>query len=235
MHIPWHSKVRLIQQQADIIAIYKPNDLLSHPNSSDHKVNNSILLAPYDLKREAYVLDDQQCIYLLNRLDSPTSGILLLSSNFHVAQKICEMFRNHQVKKTYTAVIKGHLTAKAPLTWTDRISIEKNAKQQLRSHCQHDGLWAQTEVSVDRSITLKGITCTQITLRPKTGRTHQLRIQCASRHYPILGDKTYGDFSLNRSLHLRQLYLHAYAIDLTLEQMHFSVQVEAPWDLSKLE
>ena len=41
--------------------------------------------------------------------------------------------------------------------------------------------------------------CALIQLKPTTGRTHQLRIQCAKRFIPIIGDNTYGDFKLNHS------------------------------------
>jgi 23S rRNA-/tRNA-specific pseudouridylate synthase len=59
-----------------------------------------------------------------------------------------------------------------------------------------------------------------LALEPRTGRTHQLRHQCALRHLPILGDQTYGNFSLNRELARRfgtsRLFLHASSVELQL-------------------
>jgi 23S rRNA-/tRNA-specific pseudouridylate synthase len=52
-----------------------------------------------------------------------------------------------------------------------------------------------------------------IQLEPRTGRSHQLRVQCAKRHLPIVGDQTYGDFGRNRDLAKRtgqkRLFLHS--------------------------
>ena len=52
-----------------------------------------------------------------------------------------------------------------------------------------------------------------IQLEPKTGRSHQLRVQCAQRHLPIVGDATYGDFRLNRAFAKttgeKRLFLHS--------------------------
>jgi 23S rRNA-/tRNA-specific pseudouridylate synthase len=52
-----------------------------------------------------------------------------------------------------------------------------------------------------------------IQLEPRTGRSHQLRVQCAQRHLPIVGDATYGDFALNRAFARRtgnkRLFLHS--------------------------
>lgn len=51
-------------------------------------------------------------------------------------------------------------------------------------------------------------------LEPKTGRSHQLRVQCAKRHLPIVGDATYGDFVANRAFAKatgqKRLFLHSY-------------------------
>ena len=59
-------------------------------------------------------------------------------------------------------------------------------------------------------------------LQPKTGRTHQLRIQCANRGFPIVGDQTYGDFQKNRFLRGSLLCLHAEAISCPIGKDHFS-------------
>jgi 23S rRNA-/tRNA-specific pseudouridylate synthase len=52
-----------------------------------------------------------------------------------------------------------------------------------------------------------------IKLEPRTGRSHQLRVQCAKRHLPIVGDQTYGDFTRNRAFAkqagTKRLFLHS--------------------------
>ena len=82
-----------------------------------------------------------------------------------------------------------------------------------------NGPTAITEVSVARDKQgLYGMTL--LKLSPKTGRTHQLRVQSALRKIPIIGDRTYGDFTLNRKIarasKVDGLCLHAGEIELDL-------------------
>ena len=59
-----------------------------------------------------------------------------------------------------------------------------------------------------------------VKLRPQSGRTHQLRVQCAARGMPIIGDKTYGDFSLNRKIakntNIERMFLHATQVEINI-------------------
>ena len=70
-------------------------------------------------------------------------------------------------------------------------------------------------------------------LQPKTGRTHQLRIQCANRGLPIVGDRTYGDFSKNRLLQDMDLLLHSESIELSFKDGSFKSYVSVPERLMK--
>jgi 23S rRNA-/tRNA-specific pseudouridylate synthase len=75
-----------------------------------------------------------------------------------------------------------------------------------------------------------------LNLEPKTGRTHQLRVQCAEHGHPILGDKTYGNFDGNKALGsergFKRLFLHAASIELTIQcdgkAANFSVSAPLP-------
>ncbi|MDR1254616.1 MAG: RNA pseudouridine synthase [Puniceicoccales bacterium] len=224
--VPWHPSIRVLRSSNGILAIDKPSGLISHPNKENYKAANSLILAPYDLQREAYVIKNE-FVYLLNRLDSPTSGIVLLTTHTSVAHKIRKAFRYGRIKKMYQALVKGHVP-KSTL-WKDVLHTVKNERQQLRTHRQPGGVEVQTEVHVERYGQLKEHAYTQLMLCPRTGRTHQLRVQCASRNFPILGDKTYGDFAFNRSLHLKRLYLHAHFIAFDVDLIHFEAKADCPW------
>ncbi|MDR0647031.1 MAG: RNA pseudouridine synthase [Puniceicoccales bacterium] len=224
--VPWHPNVRVLRSSNGILAINKPSGLISHPNKENCKVANSLILAPYDLQREAYIIKNE-FVYLLNRLDSPTSGIVLLTMHTSVAHKVREAFRYGRIKKMYQALVKGRVPQST--LWKDVLRTVKNEKQQLRSRCQHGGVDAQTEVHVERYGQLKEHAYTQLMLCPQTGRTHQLRVQCASRNFPILGDRTYGDFAFNRLLHLKRLYLHAHFTAFDIDSIHFEAKADCPW------
>ena len=73
-----------------------------------------------------------------------------------------------------------------------------------------------------------------IQLEPRTGRSHQLRVQCAKRHLPIAGDQTYGDFGQNRAFTKltgeKRLFLHSRAtrFNYTLGGKEHSFAADAP-------
>ncbi len=218
--IPWHPDTKIIQQQKWLWAIFKPCNVLSHPNHC-HINPKSILQAHYDFEHEAYILPDNTKIYLLNRLDSPTSGIILLSTDVLLAQQIKNLFRQHQVHKVYWAIVKKTFPENS-LIWQDFLKINKNINN-VRSQCSSraQGVFCKTKARLLKPINLPFSKLSLIQLEPLTGRTHQLRVQCAHHGFPILGDKTYGDFAFNKALKVKRLFLHAYAIRLNLPHFNF--------------
>ena len=65
-------------------------------------------------------------------------------------------------------------------------------------------------------------------LQPKTGRTHQLRIQCANRGLPIVGDRTYGDFQRNKALKGEALFLHSESVECPVSKGIFKSYLIVP-------
>lgn len=229
--IQWHKKVKVLQRFSDIglWAIEKPIGVLSHPNPM--KFNEpSILNAPYNIKTESYSVTKaenglpESSLHLLHRLDKATSGILLLADSAQTASTIKGLFKTRQIQKTYVAIVHSPPSfAKQKFTWEDQYEFKKGMGKQV----------AKTEVTVlqhNRDYNLS-----QLLLEPKTGFTHQLRIQCALHGVPILGDDIHGNFSLNKVLFSRQssipplknrLYLHAQRINFTLKRGGQANQVD---------
>ncbi len=214
-----------------LIALEKPVNILSHPNQPGDEAR-SVLNAPYDVKRQAYRLPSGAWVHLLHRIDSATSGILLLATHEGVASAARDQFAAHRVRKNYLAIVKGTPSPQPPV-WADRLRRRVEG-QQLRTE-SGSGLIAKTihhYVKADAN----GLGVSLLRLEPLTGRTHQLRAQCQLHNCPILGDKTYGDFSWNRQL-LKppledRLYLHAHSVSLNIalgaEVVTFSAKSEPP-------
>lgn len=213
--IPWHPLVKIVEQQSDILLIYKPCGVLSHPNKSGI-CKQSLIQAPYDFSQQAYKTQEGP-IYLLNRLDSPTSGLVVLCTQTTIAKRIRRLFKEHKVKKTYQAIVKGRFIG-TNICWQDKLLINKS-DQHLRTYrtSNQEGVLAKTTVNLIQNFNVHGETFSLLQLAPITGRTHQLRVQCAQHHYPILGDKIYGDFKCNRKLQARRLYLHAYSLEFMID------------------
>lgn len=201
------------------VALNKPTGLLSVPNS-EKDLNKSVLKAKFSKKDQAYVWFDKEQVkrhfYICHRLDSPTSGILLGSTDEDAADELKLMFKNRKIRKTYLAVIQG-IPRKNQGQWKDNLQTksESNGKQ-VRSTVKGSGDLCIAEWRVVKTDTRKRISLLE--LNPKTGRTHQLRVQCAHHLHPILGDRTYGDFKFNsrakKEWGLQRLMLHASEVQI---------------------
>lgn len=217
--IPWQNKVRQILSHDDIglFAIDKPKNILSHPNSGS---GTSILRCAYDMKEEAFDIcnnidSSRNPLYLLHRLDKSTSGVLLLANTKAVADYVKKLFKSRVIEKKYVAIVHSptEILPKNQI-WTDSYKYKKGAGEQI----------AKTIMTVQNYNA--DLRLAQLLLEPKTGFTHQLRIQCAIHGFPILGDDQHGNFPIDKYLFQtakikrssnslpiqKRLYLHSHSI-----------------------
>ena len=217
--LPFANGVKVVKAQGSLVALYKPEGVRAHPNEDSAVDSGALLAAPFDMKRECYVLSTGVPIYLLHRIDAPTSGLLLLCTDETLAAKVKYLFAEHEVHKTYEALVFGD-AGKSSRTWRDRLRTEHGGSK-ARTSAGAVGEPAVTDVRVAVSGRASGLALSLLTLTPATGRTHQLRVQCAARRLPIVGDATYGDFALNRraakELGIKRLCLHAAAVRFELD------------------
>ncbi|MDR3117363.1 MAG: RNA pseudouridine synthase [Puniceicoccales bacterium] len=197
-----------------LCSVDKASGVLSHPNGAGASPL-ALLRAPYDLRRRAYRLPEG-CLFLLNRLDAATEGILLLALDGAVAAAVRESFADGRVQKVYHALVEGSASRRE--RWCDRLLRRSDGS---RLEVRPGGsLRAETDVIPLEVISSPWGPLTLLQLSPLTGRTHQLRVQCAVRHLPILGDELYGNFSLNRALRrwgLRGMQLHSSRLRLSYQ------------------
>jgi tRNA pseudouridine65 synthase len=199
-----------------LAALNKPAGVLSHPNERGDE-RRSLLQARYETAGEFFewTSDTQSAqptrrLWLLNRLDSATSGVILVASSEELAAEIRAHFKRQQVHKMYQAVVFGAPRA-ADEVWRDRLAVEKRAGQ-IRTAAHAGHIPAECRMTIVRCGNAEP-RLTLIRLEPKTGRSHQLRVQCAKRQLPIVGDQTYGDFARNRAFAkqtgVKRMFLHS--------------------------
>jgi len=216
--LPFGAGVRLIGADANgVFAVDKPPGVLSHPNGREEGTG-SLIEAPYDAERRCYGPFSEGCpfteVFLLHRLDSATSGVIVLATREDVATALREAFESETVQKLYHALVKGRPPAVPPV-WVDR--LERTHRDGKLRVVGGQGAPVRTAHSWLRSDPNQ-IGAGLLELRPVTGRSHQLRVQCKLHGCPILGDRTYGDFAWNKRVRQRgvsrRLFLHA--SDITL-------------------
>lgn len=224
-----------------LIALEKPAGVLSHPNKASERAR-SLLTAPYDSVGQCYSWTDAEGsthkAWLLHRLDSATSGVVLVAVEEAVALAVREGFEKREVHKTYLAVVIGH-SRERKAEWRDTLQVTHEAGS-VRAK---EGGRLNAHASMRCAKLLPGPPAMSVLeLEPHTGRTHQLRIQCSRRRLPIVGDKTYGNFRANRELARQlgtdRLFLHAVKVSLHLKiggvRLKFSAQSPLPGEFIDL-
>ena len=152
---------------------------------------------------------------LAHRLDRDTSGCLVLGRHRKALARLGRLFANGAVEKIYWAVTRGVPAGEqgrvdAPLA---KLTPGKGWKMVI----DPGGRKAIT----DWRVLGRGDGTAWIECRPRTGRTHQIRVHLASLGCPVLGDPVYGDGT-------GRLHLHARAVTLPLYPNREPIRVEAP-------
>ena len=249
-NLPLGNGVALLTHDANgLAALSKPAGLLSHPNRAGEE-DRSLLNAAYDAEAECFTwtptADSASAVggaaadrvapmrlHLLNRLDSATSGLILVCADAALAKAIRALFKGKRVKKVYLALVFGRALRRVE-QWRDRLEVSKTGGK-IRTD-RGGPLMSETQATVlsERLRTDPALTLLQ--LEPRTGRSHQLRVQCAGRHLPVVGDMTYGNFAANRAFLKAggppRMFLHAMETSFDYEWRdrpnHFSAKAPPP-------
>jgi 23S rRNA-/tRNA-specific pseudouridylate synthase len=202
----------LVHNEDGLLALNKPAGAMSHPNKAADN-ERALLVADYDLEEECYHWTNnagiERRVWLINRLDSPTSGVILLGLNPDISNTVKVQFATHKVNKTYYALVRG--TPKVPAgSWSDQLKKDMHVGKRTMKKARV--VPAKTRFQKVKSPT-GGFPVTLLKLMPVTGRTHQLRVQCKMHGLPIVGDRTYGSFSFNREVSMltqtKRMMLHS--------------------------
>ena len=204
---------------AGLYALAKPGGVRSQPKEGG-KDPHALLTCSYSFKDEAYHIPPDKGggkVWLLHRLDAGTSGVILVADQERTAMEVKQAFEKHRVKKKYVAMVFGKPKESSAI-WRDKIQVTKEGGVARGRVGQ--GQSAEARMRLRQSGTGPFGVLSLLELEPKTGRTHQLRIQCAQRGLPIVGDRTYGDFQKNRAFADKKggsdLFLHAESVEISV-------------------
>lgn len=186
---PCHEEVRILFVDDHLLVVSKPAGLLSVPGRFVKDCVHHRMLYEYG---DAAVV---------HRLDLDTSGLMVLTRSKRAAQEVSRQFRERLVKKEYTAVVWGGLEPK-----TGRIDLPLSGDPVNRPRHLVDfesGRQAITDYEVLDESTDRSL----VSLRPLTGRSHQLRVHLSHLGHPILGCDLYAHDAAFKAA--RRLMLHA--------------------------
>lgn len=171
-HPPQNLGIQVIYEDEDILVCYKPRGIPSMP-AAPHFDNN--------LYNGIKFLRPEGVFRVVTRLDKDTSGIVLMAKNALAHSLLHENMAD--ISKTYAALVRGDVSA--PLTIDAPILSDGGRKRRVSP---------EGKPAITRIIGAKRMgenTC--LTVRPETGRTHQIRVHLAYIGHPIVGDPLYGE------------------------------------------
>lgn len=196
----------VLHEDNHCLALNKPAGM---PTQGDASGDRSLVdWARDDLKRR-YAKPGNVFVGLVHRLDRPVSGVVLLAKTSKGAGRLSEQFRNGTVEKVYWAIVEGSPEEEEG-AWTDAL-VKDERRNVVRVAEGEEGRGATLGYRVlDR---WRGRSWLEV--RPISGRSHQIRVQLASRGLPILGDAKYGARSrVAASDGGHRIALHARSISL---------------------
>lgn len=208
---------KILYQDAWCVAIHKPAGFFVHPPEESYTNPSRVARKWVCLNLLRKQLG--QPVFPVHRLDRATSGVLLFALSGAIASALCSQFLRKSVRKTYWAIVRGHVMTDGLIN-RPLLPVEK--KQRPKTTAPAD---AVTRFSPLARIELQSPVGRYATARytwlevwPETGRHHQIRRHLRAIGHPILGDSMYGDLKHNRffknHLEIPGLLLRAVRLDL---------------------
>lgn len=212
--------LNIVFENDNFLVLNKPYDVPVHSGGRAGKSALDVMVREYLSDSGALSRSVSFSPGPLHRLDRKTSGLIVFSKSLAGARWFSERVRTRSVKKTYHAVILGHLPKEKK--WKDYILCDNSGGDGFHTvDCRNErpgAAWkiALTSARPEGYGQHDGMDVTLAEVSIQTGRKHQIRAQCASHGYPLLGDTAYGSPPLP-SGHARDFYLAATSLALPEE------------------
>jgi RluA family pseudouridine synthase len=213
-----------------LMVLHKPAGLLSHPNDSKAAAaEGCAFYGDYDPAERCFKKASTRT-WLIHRLDQDTSGALLAAKDQRTADTLRDAFAEGKVRKRYHALVASSGGLKPTSTWVDHLATVHQRDRvrttvKIGSRPNAELRYRVLSFNPQHHVTL-------IEIDLLTGKTHQIRVQAASRKHSVIGDDVYGDFSLNRQLRsllgTRRLFLHAHELSFQHPSTAAKFSVKAP-------
>lgn len=221
--------IPLMYEDEHIIVLNKPAGVSTHPTAN--ALHGSVVNALLYMNKRLSNMGDPMRQGIVHRLDKQTCGVLLIAKDNEAHIKLINMFKNRTIQKTYIAVTYNVLKQDSGII-SGLINRHPVDRKRMTTKTTK-GREAVTRFRVIK----KFDNATVVMLSPRTGRTHQLRVQLSDMGYPIINDNTYSrrkpgleQYQLNRMLSVIDgIALFAYAISFTHPVYNIPVTFSAPF------
>jgi len=208
--------VDIVYEDQDLLVINKPAGMVVHPahGNPSHTLVNALLYHVRNLSGVGGAIRPG----IVHRLDKDTSGLLVVAKTDQAHVLLARQFKEHRIERSYDAVVRG-------IVQHDEGEIDKPMGRAFLNRKKvvvrpSGGKSALTYYRVKRRFPQ----ATWLEIKPRTGRTHQIRVHLAHIGHPVLGDLFYGI----RALGIARQALHASELGFTHPRTKEKLHFEAP-------
>ena len=215
--------MKIIFEDNHVLVVIKP---INMPTQEDESKDKDLLNELKLYLKNKYNKPGNVYLGLVHRLDRPVGGIMVFAKTSKAASRLSEQIKNHTFKKKYHAIILGKLDNKGKFidkllkdTKTNIVTVNENGKEAILNYelIKYKDNYSLVKIDLE------------------TGRSHQIRVQFASRNHPLYGDQRYN----KNSKVGEQIALYATSISFThpisKELLTFKTDLPniKPWNLFK--
>jgi len=211
----------VIYNDDDIVVIDKPVGCAAHPSPgwTGPTVVGALMAAGYTITTSG----PAERAGIVHRLDAGTTGLMIVAKNEKSYLALKEMFRSHQIEKTYHALVQGHMD---PATGTIDAPIDRHPKEDHRFAVVASGKESITHYEVIEFY--RAVSLVKVEL--ETGRTHQIRVHFSAVGHPLVGDTVYGaDPVLGKKMQMSRPWLHALELRFNHPVSAMPLTLRAPY------
>lgn len=178
---PFELPLDILYEDEFLVVVNKPAGLLMHPTAKERvKTLANALLYYYNVTKQSATF------HPVHRLDKNTSGLVIIAKNPSVQHRFSQ--EKMRIKKYYTAICEGYYPAEYS---SIRFPIQRKPESIVERECSIDGKRAHTDIHRIQGNPLGSL----LNVALFTGRTHQIRVHCATMGHPLHGDLLYGGHS----------------------------------------
>lgn len=212
--------MQVLFEDNHLLVVVKPAGL---PTMGVAEGEKSLLTVAKTYIAEKYEKPGNVFLGVVSRLDTPTTGVVVIARTSKAASRLAEQFREHSVTKTYVAVVDG-VVPEEQGTLRNFMAEEKRHRKMFVTQ-DPGGIPAVLHYRVLKRFANE----TMLEINLETGRKHQIRVQLSHFGFPIVGDYKYRSrtkFPVGIALHARQVTFRHPTLG---SEMTFTADFPATW------
>ena len=179
--------LEILYEDNDILVVNKPKGMVVHPanGNPDGTLVNAVMAL---CKDSLSGIGGELRPGIVHRLDKDTSGAIIIAKNDKAHIKLSEMLKNHEIEKTYIALVRGIVKENEA---TIDMPISRSQTDRKKMAVNREGKNAVTHIKVLERFYRHNVTLLEVKI--ETGRTHQIRVHLSKIGFPIIGDEVYSN------------------------------------------